>query len=134
LTASRSGETIQPASQKEGPDAVFIVELTTTTGKVCENFATYEEAFRRVEGFPAEGLVGLPLIFEELVDGSQRLVREDGKPLQWHRLPEDAPHGPDEPLPLADESSGLLGEGRWIPLPQPTPQEDEGDDEPPLPL
>jgi hypothetical protein len=113
-----------------GGRTVFIVELTTTTGKVCRTFAAYDEAKRWVEAFPAEGMAGIPLIFEELVDGSQRLVREDGKPLQWHRLPEDAPPGPDEPLPLADESSGLLGEGRWTPLEHPGPQKDEWEDEP----
>ena len=89
---------------------MFIVELTTTTGTVCESYATYEAARRRVELYPAASLVGLPLIFEELPDGSQRLVREDGKPLQWHRLPDDRPPGPDDPLPLCDESSGLLGD------------------------
>ena len=109
---------------------MFIVELTTASGKVCESFPTYEEARRRVESFPAERLVGLPLIFEEFPDGSQRLVREDGKPLQWHRLPEEAPPVPDEPLALADESSGLLGEGRWVLRERPRPQDDEGDDEP----
>jgi len=109
---------------------VFIIELTTTTGRVCESYATYEEALRRVEAFPAESLVGIPLVFEELADGSQRLVREDGKPLQWHRLPDDRPPGPDEPLALADESSGLLGEGKWVPIERPRPQEDEWDDEP----
>ena len=108
---------------------MFIVELTTTAGTVCESYATYAAARRRVELFPSESLVGLPLIFEELPDGSQRLVREDGKPLQWHRLPEDAPPGPDEPLPLADESSGLLGDGRWVPIERP-PEQDEWDDEP----
>jgi hypothetical protein len=112
---------------------VFIVELTTKTGKVCESHATYEEAKRRVEQFPAESLTDMPLLFEELPDGSQRLVREDGKPLQWHRLPDDAPPGPDEPLPLCDESSGLLGEGRWTLLARPGPQESEWDDEP-IPL
>src|SRR6516164_588313 len=109
---------------------MFIVEMITKTGKVCENYPTFEEAKHRVELFPAESLIGIPLIFEELADGSQRLVREDGKPLQWHRLPEDAPAGPDEPLPLADESSGLLGEGRWVLRERPGPQEDEWDDEP----
>ena len=103
---------------------MFIVELNTRTGKVSESHATYEEARRRVEAFPAEALIGMALIFEELPDGSQRLVREDGKPLQWHRLPEDAPTGPDEPLPLCDDSSDLLGEERWKLLPQPGPQED----------
>jgi hypothetical protein len=109
---------------------VFIVELITTTGKLCESFPTYEEAVRRVEQIPLEGLVSLPLIFEELPDGSQRLVREDGKPLQWHRLEEDRPVGPDDPLPLADESSGLLGEGRWVLREHPGPQQTEWDDEP----
>jgi|SRR5579884_124187 len=107
---------------------MFIVEMTTTTGKVVESFETYEEARRRADLFPAEALVGLPLIFQELPDGSQRLVREeDHKPLQWHRLPEaeDAAPTPDEPLPLADESSGLLGEGRWVPIERPPAEWDE---------
>jgi hypothetical protein len=89
---------------------VFIVELTTREGKVCEGHATYEEARRRVEQFPAEALVGIPLIFEELPDGSQRLVREDGKPLQWHRLPADRDvQGPDEPVPLSEGLPELEG-------------------------
>jgi hypothetical protein len=82
----------------------------------------------RVEGFPAEGLVGIPLIFEDLPDGSQRLVREDGKPLQWHRLPEDPLPGPDEPLPLCDDPAALLGERRL--LPARPPEEGEWDDVP----
>jgi hypothetical protein len=110
--------------------AVFIVELVTTTGKVCEGYATYEEAKRRVDQFPVAALVGIPFIFEELADGSQRLVREDGKPLQWHRLAVDGTPGPDEPLPLCDESSGLLGEGKWVPLPSPRPQDDWEDQQP----
>jgi hypothetical protein len=109
---------------------VFIVELTTTSGKLCESFPTYEEAVRRVEQIPLEGLAGLPLVFEELPDGSQRLVREDGKPLQWHRLEEDRIDVPEEPLPLADESSGLLGEGHWVLRERPGPQDTEWDDEP----
>ena len=80
---------------------MFIVEMITKTGKVCENYPTFEEARRRVEQFPAESLLGVPFIFEELADGSQRLVREDGKPLQWHRMEDDAPFL-DEPLPLAE--------------------------------
>jgi hypothetical protein len=52
-----------------------------------------------VDLFPAESLVGIPFIFQELADGSQRLVREDGKPLQWQRLPDDRLGGPDEPVP-----------------------------------
>jgi hypothetical protein len=112
---------------------VFIVELTTTTGKVCEGYPTYEDARRRVESLPAECLVGLPLIFEELVDTSQRLVREDGKPLQWHRLPEaqDLPAGPDDPLPLDEELAGRFAEGCKVDLPPPD-TDDEGEE--PLPL
>ena len=112
---------------------MFIIELNTTTGRVCESYATYEEARRRVDLFPVESLVGIPFIFEELTDGSQRLVREDGKPLQWHRSSQEAAAtaaGSEEPLPLCDESSDLLGDGKWVPLPQPTPQEDGWDDEP----
>src|SRR5580700_8949120 len=97
---------------------------------VCESFATYEDAKRRVELFPARGVIGIPLIFEALPDGSQRLVREDGKPLQWHRLPEDTPAGPDTPLPLCEESSDVLGEGRRVSFARPEPQESEWDDEP----
>lgn len=103
---------------------MFIVEMLTKTGPVCESYATYEEAKRRVDGMPAESLVGLPLIFKELADGSQRLVREDGKPLQWHRLPEDAPPAPDEPVPLSDplpDSPGI----RHLPPPEEFPWEDE---------
>ena len=85
-----------------GRTQVYIIELTTKTGSVCERHASYEEAKRRVDKFPADSLVGIPLIFQELADGSQRLVREDGKPLQWHRVEEDAPAGPDEPIPLSD--------------------------------
>ncbi len=107
---------------------MFIVELTTTTGKVCERFATCEEARRRVELFPAEGLVGLPLIFEELPDGSQRLVREDGKPLQWHRLPADgdAPPAPEAPLALAELPPDFVGGVRPVERP-PAPEWDEDD-------
>jgi hypothetical protein len=86
---------------------VFIVEASTTTGKLCERYETYEEASRRVAQLSPESLIGLPLIFQELADSSQRLVREDGKPLQWHRLPEDVPAGSDEPIPLSEESLPL---------------------------
>ena len=113
---------------------MFIVEMITKTGKVCENYPTFEEARRRVEQFPAESLLGVPFIFEELADGSQRLVREDGKPLQWHRLMEDVSSGPDEPLPLCDDSSELLGGGRWVPLERPRPQDDEWGEYPPIPM
>jgi hypothetical protein len=95
----------------------FVVEVLTRTGKVCESFASYADARRCVDALPAESLLGIPFIFEDLPDGSQRLVREDGKPLQWHRLPDDRPAGPDEPLPLAEQD-----------LP------DDGLDDEPLPL
>jgi hypothetical protein len=94
----------------------FIIEMATTTGKVCERYATYEEARQRLEQFPAERLVGIPFIFEELADGSQRLVREDGKPLQWHRLTEETPTAAGEAVPLGDEIPGLLDRLRH-PLP-----------------
>lgn len=87
------------------PAAFFVVEIPTAAGLLSERFATYEEAARRVAQFPARSLTGLPLVFKELPDGSQRLVRTDGKPLQWHRLPEDrADPAPNEPLPLSEPS------------------------------
>ncbi len=115
---------------------MFIVEMTTRTGKVCESYATYEEAKRRVEQFPAESLVGLALIFQELPDGSQRLLRDDLKPLQWHRLPEDPLPGPDEPIPLSDvppELAAAAGDGPLVRPVSPPPDLDDEDDEP-LPL
>jgi hypothetical protein len=80
----------------------FIIEVTTTEGKICERFRSYARAKRRIDQIPDEILVGLPLIFQVLPDGSQRLVREDGKPLQWHRLAEDGSVVTDEPLPLSE--------------------------------
>jgi hypothetical protein len=87
---------------------VFIVEARTRTGKLSESYATYEEARRRVDGLHDEIVVGMALIFQELPDGSQRLVRDDGKPLQWHRLPDDD-LGSGESVPLSDEPLGLIG-------------------------
>jgi hypothetical protein len=82
---------------------MYIVEITTKSGKICESFPTYERARMRIMQFPDDEIIGIPFIFAELPDGSQRLVREDGKPLQWHRLEEDADRQIDErPLPLAD--------------------------------
>jgi hypothetical protein len=81
---------------------MYIIEVATRSGKVCEAYETYEEALHQVNQFPEDSLTGMPFIFRELPDGSQRLIRLDGKPLQWHRLPEDLPPGRDEPLPLAD--------------------------------
>jgi hypothetical protein len=105
---------------------MFIVEALTTEGRICETYATHEEALHRVEGLPNHILITLPLIFQELPDGSQRLVREDGKPLQWHRhdMSEMAP----EPVELADGPP--LGPPRTLSL----PKDDIDEDEEPLPL
>jgi hypothetical protein len=103
---------------------VFIVELTTRQGRVCERYETYAEARRRVEQFPADSLVGLAFIFQELPDGSERLVREDGKPIQFHRcLVEDAKDCSDTPLPLVEDPSELLGPERTIRFMEPQPPE-----------
>lgn len=103
-----------PSSRRPTADAIdprtFIVELTTRQGRVCERYETYAEARRRVEQFPPESLVGLAFIFQELPDGSERLLREDGKPIQFHRGPSEAANAcADEPLPLVDDASDLLG-------------------------
>jgi hypothetical protein len=88
----------------------FILELSTRQGRLSERFATYEEARKRLEQFPADSLVGLAFIFQELADGSERVVREDGKPLQFHRrLVEESAASSDEPLPLAEENPPDLG-------------------------
>ena len=80
----------------------FIVDVMTTEGRICESCRSYARARRRIEQLPPESIVGLPMIFQILPDGSQRLVREDGKPLQWHRLADDGSVITDEPLPLAE--------------------------------
>lgn len=79
----------------------YVIELTTTAGKVCERFSSYERAKERIERFPPETIVGLPLIFKELPDGSYRAVRADEKPLQFHRIEDE--EVADDPLPLTDE-------------------------------
>jgi hypothetical protein len=112
----------------------YIVEVATREGPVCERYATYEEARARVDALPADLLLGIPFIFRDLPDGSQRLVREDGKPLQWHRLEDDRDAPPeDEPLPLGDappEAAGWTG-----PAIRPVrPRPDDEDDGEPLPL
>ena len=86
------------------PTRQYIVEVATTAGPLAERFDTYDEAVARVEALPADLLAGIPFIFRELPDGSQRLVRNDGKPLQWHRLEHerDIPLG-DDLLPLSDD-------------------------------
>jgi hypothetical protein len=92
---------------------VFIIELTTRQGRVSERYETYEEARRRVEQFPADSLVGLAYIFQELADGSERLVRADAKPIQFHRLlVEEARDSLDDPLPLAADEDDPGGEGK----------------------
>src|SRR5262249_39410389 len=111
--------------------SLFIIEVTTAEGKRRETFATYEEAVRRIEQLTREAARSLPPLFQELPDGSQRGVRKDGKPIQWHRLPDDTSLGlavptDDVPLPLEDV---LPGEIR----PASRPPQDDEDDEP-LPL
>ena len=113
---------------------MFIVELMTRTGRVSEEYPTYEEARRRVEQIPAEALVGLPLIFQRLADGSERVVREDGKPLQFHRvLFEDLPAGADEPVPLSEDTSGLIGADGKLKIVDPQPPEEEWGEDIPWP-
>ncbi|MFO0969344.1 MAG: hypothetical protein U0793_27625 [Gemmataceae bacterium] len=80
----------------------FIIELTTTQGKVTERYSSYERARERILEFPTDSVIGVPCIFQELPDGSFRVVREDGKPLQWHRI-EDDENVAEEPLPLTEE-------------------------------
>ncbi len=102
--------------------------MLTTTGKVCESFPTYEEARRRVDSLPGEALVGLPLIFQELPDGSQRIVRDDLKPLQWHRLPdEEPPDFTEEPIPLSEPPPEFAA-GGWKELILERPPNDNWDE------
>lgn len=109
----------------------FIVDLTTSQGRVCERYATLAEAQRRVEQFAADSLVSAPHIFEELADGSQRLVREDGKPLQYHRLlVEESRECAGEPLPLTDDVSDVVGPDGKLRINESRPHQDECDDLP----
>ncbi len=112
---------------------MFIVEAVTRTGNVCERYATYEEARHRVDGLSAEGVIGLPCVYQELADGSQRLVREDGKPLQWHRMTEEIAPVADGPVPLSEETLDLFGPGKEVRMitSQPPPEDDEDE---PLPF
>ena len=116
----------------------FIVEVATTEGPISERYDTYEEAAARVEALPAHIVRGVPFIFHELPDGSQRLVRSDLKPLQWHRLEheQDIPLG-DEVIPLGDEADIPEAQGYVGPRIKPITRPVEGDgdeEEPPLPL
>jgi hypothetical protein len=81
---------------------VFIIEVLTKTGKVCERFETYEKAWRRVQRFRPDTLLSAPFIFQELPDGSTRLIREDLKPLQWHRILEEETPECEQPIPLSE--------------------------------
>jgi hypothetical protein len=122
---------------------VFLVEAMTTQGRISEMYPEYKAARQRAEAIPAEELLTAVIIYQELPDGSQRIVRDDGKPLQAHRL--TAPGPEEEPLPLAEEDVPL-GEIRAFYTPQDEAEEGEGDpmpvrrrgrpeeDEPPLPL
>lgn len=107
---------------------MFLVELTTRAGRVSERYETYAEARRRLEQFPAESILGLAFIFQQLPDGSERLVREDGKPLQFHRrlVEESQDAAAEEPLPLEEASGASLR------VFEPEPPCEDPDD--PLPL
>jgi len=118
------------------PTRQYIVEVATTEGPISERYDTYEEAVARVEALPAAIVRGVPFIFHELPDGSQRLVRNDLKPLQWHRLEheQDVPLG-DDAIPLGDENDipeavGYVGP-RIKPITRPV---GDDSDEEPLPL
>jgi hypothetical protein len=120
---------------------VFLVEARTTQGRISEAYTTQEEAQRRLESLSLDDLLTAPVIYHLLPDGSQRVVRDDGKPLQAHRhrMPEDD----EEPLPLPEEEVPL-GELRAIYTPQDEADPDAPADplgrprtreeEPPLPL
>ena len=118
------------------PTRQYIVEVATAEGPISERYDTYEEAVARIEGLPGEIVRGVPFIFHELPDGSQRLVRNDLKPLQWHRLEheQDVPLG-DDAIPLADEeppeAAGYIGP-KIKPITRPVA--DDADDDEPLPL
>lgn len=96
---------------------MFLIELITKEGRVAERYVTYEEARQRVEQFAAASLIGLPLIFQELADGSQRVVRDDGKPLQFHRVyAEDQPAEAEAAVPLAEPDPESLGPDGRVPV------------------
>jgi hypothetical protein len=133
----RTGPTPPPAPDVSDTRQ-YIVEVATTEGPISERYDTYAEAAARVEALPAAIVRGVPFIFHELPDGSQRLVRNDLKPLQWHRLEheQDVPLG-DDAIPLGDENDIPEAQGHVGPRIKPItrPVEDEGDeDEEALPL
>jgi len=109
----------------------FIVELATHQGRVCERFESYAEARRRVDQFPSDRLIGLAFIFQQLADGSERLVCEDGKPIQFHRrLVEESKDCLGDPLPLMEGDLGLFGPDGKLRIVEPQPPKDEWDDLP----
>ncbi|MGL4550839.1 MAG: hypothetical protein ACRC33_06600 [Gemmataceae bacterium] len=105
---------------------MFLVEVMTTAGRLSEAFPTYEAASARVDAIPDAELLGMPLIFQDLPDGSQRIVRYDGKPLQAHRPTLAA--DPGDALPMATEDVPL-GELRPVYM---TPQDEAPDTVDPL--
>jgi hypothetical protein len=100
---------------------MFLLEVVTRSGRISEAFPTYDAALARLNALSDEELLSMPLIFQELPDGSQRIVRADGKPLQAHR-PTLAADPSEDSLPLAEEEIPL-GEVRAIY----TPQEDSSE-------
>ncbi len=112
----------------------FIVEMTTREGRISERYETLALAQRRVAQFQTENLLGVAYIFQELVDGSERAVREDGKPLQLHRvLAEETTDRAGQPLPLCENVAEVVGPDAEIRPSEPPPANDVWD-EPPLPL
>lgn len=100
----------------DGPREVFIVVIPAPTGAVTERFDTLEEARRRADAAPGA------LVFHELADGSERYVRDDGKPIQFHRtVAAERPGDADEPLPLAEEITP--GEMKEVELRPPVPKD-----------
>lgn len=95
---------------------MYLVEVITRSGPISETFATYEAAAARVARIPEADLLTMPLIYQDLPDGSQRIVREDGKPLQAHR-PTLSADLPEAALPLSEEDIPL-GELRAVYTPQ----------------
>lgn len=109
---------------------MFFIELTTLEGRIREEFETYAEAQQRVDSFPSESVIGLAFIFQELPDGSHRLVREDGKPLQFHReIVEDTQDNlQDEDLvPLAEGTGAFADDEGKLRLIERKPEDDWND-------
>lgn len=100
---------------------MFLLEVVTRSGRISESFPTYEAALARLNALADDELLTMPLIFQDLPDGSQRFVRADGKPLQAHRPTLTADLN-DDALPLSEEEIPL-GELRTIY----TPQDDQGE-------